>query len=180
MLMRLLKSILIASSIIIANVQASDINNSKKTEADKTKIKTISFVDKSTEKNAKTINIMINTAVENQFNKINKKLNKLTDNILLSKKELAKKTEKLEKENGLLKRAIAKMILDIEKIKKTQNRLYIVNGNIINVRKCPNVNCPVVRKRLYGDIVIVEGKEGDWYKTAAGNYIYSKLLMKVY
>lgn len=183
MQMKLLKIISIVSSLIVFSF-ATNINENNLSKIQQPVISidngnSIKSLKKEIENNKK--NILINKGqiisniknlknLENKISKVKKDLNQ--SNVLLTLTEL-------KKENTLLKKAMAKMILDIVKLKKINSNLYFVNTKIINTRSCPSINCSVVRSRYKGDVVIVKNKVGDWYQTISGNYIYYKLLTKV-
>jgi len=114
------------------------------------------------------------------LNKEVNSLKKIVKNLQLQNEFLNKNIQKLENTNLLYKEAIAKMILDISKIKKIDESIYIVSANVINVRACPSEKCPVVRKRLKGDLVVVEKAENNWVETKTGNFIYKPLLRKLF
>jgi hypothetical protein len=181
MLIKLLKTTLMTSSLLFAKNIINIENNNPNISITKTQnIKTITLKEDDVPKkdfiNKKTINILINTKVESQLDEIHNKINQKTKIISKNEKEI----KNLKKTNIILKKAISKTILDIKDLKKKIGNIYTITKKRVNVRKCPNIQCKILRIMRYGDLVFVIDKEGNWYKTATGTFIYKSLLKKAF
>lgn len=166
MLMRLLKTILITSNLFVINLYANDINSSK--------VKIISN-DNNFNQNLLQIKSQIKS---NNISLLKQKelISQLMNQIKLQNQNISK----LQNQNILYKKALVKMILDINKIKIKNEHIYVVTANVINERQCPDKNCPIIRNALKGDLIIIKKLQNDWYETRTGDYIYKTLLRKAF